>query len=249
MAKIRGTDGADALEGTAFDDLIRGFGGIDALFGRQGNDRLNGDIGNDVLYGNLGDDTLIGGKGWDELNGGAGADILFGGEGDDVLAGGLVNDDEGVGLGYWDNLDGGAGNDWLTCHTGAAFGGTGDDRIGSLMRGSTYAIQTGGAGADDLGGTFEINDGAIGLLHITDFTPADGDMLAMIAYDPATGAGIAASEMFGHLDTNLDGLVNDADDAARVDGARLWLNVAEDVVAIDFTGPQIPELRPEWMLG
>jgi Ca2+-binding RTX toxin-like protein len=249
MARIKGTAGADVLDGTVFSDLIRGFGENDSLFGRQGNDRLNGDVGDDVLYGNLGDDTLIGGKGWDELNGGAGADILFGGEGDDVLAGGRENDDEGIGWGYWDNLDGGAGNDRITCHNGAALGGTGDDWIGSLMRGSSYAIQTGGEGADDFATTLEINDGAIGLLHITDFTPADGDMLAIVAYDPATGAGIAASEMFGHLDTNLDSVVNDADDAVRVDGPRLWLNVAEDFIAIDFTNGQPPELRPDWLLG
>ncbi len=68
---IRGTRGADTLDG---DD------GIDFIHGRGGRDTINGGVGTDLLNGGSGRDTLNGGAGTDFLNGGGGRDTLTGGD-------------------------------------------------------------------------------------------------------------------------------------------------------------------------
>lgn len=249
MARILGTAGRDSLLGTQSDDLIRGFGEGDFLAGRDGNDRMNGGLGDDILFGENGDDTLIGAKGDDEINGGFGADTIFGGEGNDTIAGGQVNDGEEFGLGYWDQIWGGAGDDRIICHNGAAWGDEGNDHLGSLLRGPTYAILTGGSGADTFAFTAEVRDGGVGLLHIADFTPADGDVIGMAMHNVTSGAFGGGLDLFNLLDSNDDGLVNGADDATAVQGNRLWLFLAEDAVAIDFTGGQAPQLQADWILA
>ena len=65
MALIEGTNGPDALNGTAFADRIYGYGGNDVLRGFDGNDRL---------YGGAGNDKLVGGNGINDYYGGSGAD-------------------------------------------------------------------------------------------------------------------------------------------------------------------------------
>ncbi len=84
MAKIKGTNAGETLNGTAFKDKISGRGGDDVLNGLDGDDRLHGGRGNDELNGSAGRDRLEGGKGDDLLFGGAGDDYLDGGRGFDT---------------------------------------------------------------------------------------------------------------------------------------------------------------------
>ncbi len=79
MARVRGTNGSDRLEGTERNDVISAL---------RGTDRLEGDDGNDTLLGGGGSDRLDGDDGNDLLRGGAGADRLKGGNDDDRLFGG-----------------------------------------------------------------------------------------------------------------------------------------------------------------
>ncbi len=74
MARIRGTDNADTIDGTAANDELRGDGGDDILNGFAGADLLRGDKGSDTLNGGDGNDRLRGDAGNDMLTGGAGAD-------------------------------------------------------------------------------------------------------------------------------------------------------------------------------
>ena len=101
---VVGTDGADALRGTAGRDDIFAFGGADFASGLagsdcmsmgggndhgnggSGDDRMWGDGGNDTLSGRGGDDRLYGGPGRDRLSGGMGKDLLSGGGGDDRIS-------------------------------------------------------------------------------------------------------------------------------------------------------------------
>jgi hypothetical protein len=80
-----GTDGADTLVGTPFDDVFCAGSGADVLLGRDGDDLLLGGAGPDELRGGPGADELFGQKGNDELWGGPGADRCAGGPGVDVL--------------------------------------------------------------------------------------------------------------------------------------------------------------------
>ncbi len=82
---IRGTSGADRIDGrhalggkTATDeeDRIDGRKGRDDIRGGDGNDTISGGKGDDRLRGNGGDDMLRGGKGDDKINGGAGQDTV-----------------------------------------------------------------------------------------------------------------------------------------------------------------------------
>ncbi|HEX8258616.1 MAG TPA: calcium-binding protein, partial [Allosphingosinicella sp.] len=74
MARIRGTNSWDDLDGTRYDDTIEGFAGDDRLWGYEG------------------DDLLIGGSGNDELDGGTGADEMRGGTGSDLYIVDSIND-------------------------------------------------------------------------------------------------------------------------------------------------------------
>lgn len=74
--QITGTDGPDALDGSADPDAIEGHEGDDRLYGHGGDDTLEGDDGNDLLAGGDGDDLLDGGAGDDRLWGGEGADTI-----------------------------------------------------------------------------------------------------------------------------------------------------------------------------
>ena len=74
LARIKGTDAGEIINGTAGDEEIRAYGGDDTLNGLDGNDLLRGGKGNDILNG---------GNGNDRLRGDAGNDILTGGDGRD----------------------------------------------------------------------------------------------------------------------------------------------------------------------
>lgn len=84
MAKFKGTNGDDTLNGGAGDDLLVGKGGNDYMFGYEGNDFFKGGGGNDYISGALGDDHMMGGAGDDRMDGGDGADHFKGGDGIDT---------------------------------------------------------------------------------------------------------------------------------------------------------------------
>jgi Ca2+-binding RTX toxin-like protein len=111
QAMLAGTDGADALEGSASDDLIDGKAGNDQIWGRAGNDTIRGGAGADALYGEAGGDTIAGGTGNDVLDGGSGNNTyVFGlGDGQDIIAG--VNDSTAGKLNRLDFLSGIAPSD------------------------------------------------------------------------------------------------------------------------------------------
>jgi Ca2+-binding RTX toxin-like protein len=105
-----GTEDADVLEGSPFNDRLTGLGGDDFLIGGTGADTLDGGAGNDELRGEGGNDILEGGAGNDVLAGGTGEfggggegegggsadsgdDLLVGGKGDDTY---LFNFGDGV---------------------------------------------------------------------------------------------------------------------------------------------------------
>ena len=83
--EIRGTRGADVIDGLGGDDEIRGRRGDDVVNGGGGNDLVRGDEGNDIVNGGNGDDKVKGDAGDDVLNGDAGSDIYDGGRGADTF--------------------------------------------------------------------------------------------------------------------------------------------------------------------
>jgi Ca2+-binding RTX toxin-like protein len=82
---VTGTDHADTIVGSVYDDLFFGLDGNDTLSGGAGDDQLNGNDGVDTVHGNADDD---------EVTGGAGSDDVFGDDGNDIVDGGNGNDDE-----------------------------------------------------------------------------------------------------------------------------------------------------------
>lgn len=143
-------------------------------------DTLNGGNGNDSLNGGNGDDSLNGGNSDDTLIGGNGNDTLNGVSGNDSLNGGDGNDILNGGLGT-DTLIGGDGNDTLN-------GGAGTDSL------------TGGAGAD----RFAYTANNQGVDTITDFTIADGDLLAFTsAQFGGLSLGTLASNQLAAVENNI----------------------------------------------
>ncbi len=145
-------EAANRVEGRGGNDRIEAMGGNDTLIGGDGNDTLVGGKGSDVLFGGTGDDRLEGETWGDWLHGEAGNDTLLGGNAHDTLFGG-DGDDRLSGDAGHDRLDGGAGRDRLA-------GGNGTD------------ILTGGDGADVF-----VFAGNFGQDRITDFRPAEGDVI------------------------------------------------------------------------
>ncbi|SNT36328.1 sulfatase-like hydrolase/transferase [Tropicimonas sediminicola] len=93
IENIRGTDGADTLEGNRLPNLLvggdrqdqlSGLGSNDELRGQNGADFLTGGIGADRVFGGQGNDTLVGGEGDDTLHGGRGINRIFGEDGLDT---------------------------------------------------------------------------------------------------------------------------------------------------------------------
>ncbi|MBB1493180.1 hypothetical protein H5395_17100 [Paracoccus sp. MC1854] len=85
---VRGTSGADRINGIQIDEVIAVGAGNDIVHGGRGDDRINGGADSDWLFGETGDDTLNGEAGADRLYGVIGNDILRGGGGVDLLDGG-----------------------------------------------------------------------------------------------------------------------------------------------------------------
>jgi hypothetical protein len=85
MARLRGTNGPDVLNGTPEADQINGRGGDDVISGGDGSDAIRGGSGNDIIDagpgrdfvdGGSGDDVIVGGGDGDRLNGGSGRDLF-----------------------------------------------------------------------------------------------------------------------------------------------------------------------------
>ena len=160
------------LIGTDDDDTLSGQDGNDTLEGGLGDDTLDGGAGDDTLYGDDGDpDVTDPAEGDDVLDGEGGDDVLYGDAGDDTLYGGADND-ELYGDADDDELYGESGDDDL-------YGGGGDD---VLDGGGGADILTGGLGAD----TFVFAAGH-GTDTITDFTPAEADLIDLRALSGITG--------------------------------------------------------------
>jgi len=150
---------------------------------------ITGSAFNDTLNGGPDNDTLNGGDGSDSLNGGNGDDSLIGGNGNDILNG-LSGSDTLIGGDGSDTLNGGAGTDSL-------IGGDGDD---SLIGGVGTDTLTGGAGAD----RFAYTANNQGVDTITDFTIADGDLLAFTsAQFGGLPLGTLASNQLAAVENNI----------------------------------------------
>lgn len=173
---LMGTQGADALNGGAGDDVVFGLGGNDTIKGGAGNDVLAGNEGNDSLSGGEGDDYLMPGAGNDVVDGGAGNDWAAyedatagvtidlnktssqstGGSGLDRLIGienvyGSAFNDTLIGDAGANMFGGGAGNDTIVAGKGddTLVGDVGNDNLDG-GDGDDYMI--GGAGDDVLKG-------------------------------------------------------------------------------------------------
>ncbi|WOD12976.1 peroxidase family protein [Pseudomonas sp. NyZ704] len=139
VAAIAGTNGADALIGTAGGDTIMGLDGRDVIFGHDGDDDILGGDGADMLYGDGGDDRILGEDGNDFINAGAGDDTVFGGDGDDLFVAEAGDGDDTY---YGDDMVGGAGNDTLDMSAIMA-AITADLGTGFMGRGSVSSAETG----------------------------------------------------------------------------------------------------------
>ncbi|MDT4809180.1 peroxidase [compost metagenome] len=217
-----GGRGADALTGTAGNDVLDGGRGNDTLNGGAGMDHLIGGVGNDTLNGGEDADVLDGGNGHDTLNGGAGMDQLFGGAGNDVLNGG---EDADV-------MDGGRGNDtYIVDHVGDVvidsagrdtvlttlnsyalpggvenltfigsgdFTGTGNGLRNTIQGGSGNDILLGGGGNDILfgGDGGDWLDGGVGTDRMTGGAGNDGYLINVRTDRVIEGAGGGTDTVF-----------------------------------------------------
>jgi len=77
IERIRGTDFADQVSGSAASERFEGRDGDDVLTGLGGDDRLEGQEGADTLDGGAGNDTLTGGAGADVFVVGAGNEQIL----------------------------------------------------------------------------------------------------------------------------------------------------------------------------
>ena len=157
-----GTEGADLVSGTDFndefrtyggDDLVSSLGGDDVIDTGAGDDRVVAGAGNDSVFTGTGNDMAFGGNGADFINLGAGDDLGMGGAGNDTILGEDGNDTL-FGEAGNDTLDGGAGQDTID-------GGAGDDL---MLGGAGDDTMSGGAGNDtiDGGAGNDVIDGGAG---------------------------------------------------------------------------------------
>lgn len=83
---------ADAIQGTAGDDVLSTTNAAESIYGLAGDDELAGNGGNDKLFGGSGTDDIDGGAGSDLVHGGSDRDDLTGGGGADTFRFYLVSD-------------------------------------------------------------------------------------------------------------------------------------------------------------
>jgi len=150
-----GGNGADALVGTAADEVLNGGNGVDTLQGLGGADTLAG--GN-------GDDSLSGGAGIDSLSAADGADTLSGGAGDDVLTGGRGADLFDFGAAFGDDIV----TDFRSIDDTIRFVGAGFTDFADVM---AHAVQVGAnvVIANDGGDSLQLNNALLSSLQSADF--------------------------------------------------------------------------------
>jgi len=155
--------------GTDFDDILIGTSGANTITGEGGNDQINGGGGIDFIGGGDGDDFIeLGDSSSPESSTDFNLSRAFGGNGNDTIIGGDLGHELFGGSGD-DVLDGGPGDDILHGSSGAdvLIGGPGNDFLRALDGDDTL---TGGPGSD----VFLV---WLGQNVITDFNPAEGDVL------------------------------------------------------------------------
>ncbi len=138
---ITGTADGDTIDAAGGDDNLAGLDGNDSIFGSEGDDDIDAGEGSDFADGGVGDDDIFGAAGDDRLEGGRGSDSIDGGDGDDAILGGIGDD----------LLTGGSGSDSLDGREGADIP-TGNDGDDILVGGAGSDAIEGGAGADILVG-------------------------------------------------------------------------------------------------
>ena len=164
--RVSAGGGNDSVTGSGGADQLTGGDGNDNLAGGPGPDRINGDAGNDTVDGGSEDDILRGGDGDDSVFGAGEADRVEGGPGNDTLDGGLGPDlfDGGSGRDTADyssrtnpvfvDLDGNPDDgeadegDNVPNDVETVIGGSGDDRLTTIVGHSRTLI--GNAGNDAL---------------------------------------------------------------------------------------------------
>lgn len=234
---ITGGSGKDTLDGGKGNDHLIGDTSSDHLLGGDGNDYLDGGAYSDILEGGKGDDHLTGGTGKDRLMGGTGFDTVI--ESDDID----LELTENKLIGTWtDTLDsiehvilsGGDSNNKLDASqfqgTVHLHGGKGHDQLIGGKQGDVLVSSsgkdslTGGAGSD----TFEVV-GRVEFLQSNRSTPLKQDEFAQIndfskdkdtllllgsAQQYVVGTSNKGAEIY--LDTNGDGLTNQADEIVAI---------------------------------
>jgi Ca2+-binding RTX toxin-like protein len=199
--------GIEDLNGTRFADRIHGSHGANVLGGSAGDDYLFGNGGADRLYGDLGNDQLYGDT--SSVSGG-GTDRLYGGDGADGLYG-RAGADRLEGYTGDDVLAGGLGNDVLV-------GGAGADRFSFRYFVDPEDEADAAIDGDDAGGR-DI---------VADFVKGQDDMHVSIS------SGDARLTSFSDLDSNGNGVLDDADAYVRVESAT-YGGVAKPSTVIDWS--------------
>lgn len=191
------------INGSPFNDTLSGDPSANNIQGLVGNDTIQGGLGSDQLDGGEGQDTLSYAESkagvnvnltTNELSGGdaAGDNILnfehvLGSNTQDTITGNSMANRLTGGNGY-DTLNGNDGNDTL-------FGGAGRD---ILMGGNDKDALSGGAGADRF--VFKaLDESVVGFSHdvITDFKPAQKDIIDVSGLDAIPGTGNNAFDFIG----------------------------------------------------
>jgi Ca2+-binding RTX toxin-like protein len=221
MARFRGTNGDDQF-----------FGGLDrdVLYGQGGNDWLTGGANDDYLNGGAGNDELNGDDGFDRLRGGAGDDVLV-----DTLGGGDISCGAGNDWAFIDGatVRGDRGNDNLGGPSGRMEGGPGDDLLGGWCQNSDgtgtpgWLQLVGGRGADTFFAGATTGDWMVDWIDIYDFRPEEGDRIDFRTIE-ADGLSTAPSlETAARHDSNLNGMLDDGDNAVVFSEGLLWIDMGD----------------------
>ncbi|HEX8232709.1 MAG TPA: calcium-binding protein [Caulobacteraceae bacterium] len=222
---IRGTEGANRLDGFSGDDQISGGGGDDTLIGGDGSDHLLDGAGANLLQGGAGGDFLS--LAWESAAGGS--QTLDGGAGSDWMTSYAVNDWRirlGAGVAAAadgsavvtlisiENAFGGFGNDTLVGGSGRNVlgGGSGNDLVDG---GGGNDIVNGNAGRDTLiGGAgadrFAFSGFGVPMNVIQDFSSAEHDKIDLSDY--SGGVDYIGSHAFhgdGHAEVRVKDRAND----------------------------------------
>ena len=192
MAKIRGTDAGEFLNGTNGDDEIDGEGGNDFILGRRGDDIIRGGAGNDFILAGRGDDFVDGGSGDDVILGDRGDDTVEGGAGNDTILGERGND----------TLNGGAGDDVID-------GGRGDDIMDGGEGSDTYRVGGRRDGVD----TFNDSGTGEGDYDVIEAT-GNNTRIQMTGFGPENGIEEITGNGFSNVDIRGDNAANVLDFSA-----------------------------------